>query len=287
MTAITAAPRTGTRTRRNLPPVPVLVAGAILLVLAIAALWPLLFTSADPLATDPVNALQSPSREHPLGTDQLGRDLLTRLVYGARSSLTMGIGATAIAVALGTVLGTIGGISNGWPARAVNRLLDVLFAFPEMLIALVVVTIMGVGGGNVMVAIGIGALANYARVLRSEVLKARRSGYAESARGLGLHPVRIAIAHIIPNAIGPVLVLATMGVGTAITFGAGLSFIGLGVQPPDPEWGQMLSESRSYLSKSPLLGLYPGLLLTLAVISFTVVGRHLKSTYLYRTEASS
>lgn len=271
-----ATARPGRRSR----PWGVWVAAAVLAVLVLAAVRPTLFTAVDPLVTDPLNAFQPPGGAHPLGTDELGRDELARVVHGARASLTMGIGATLVAVLVGGLLGLVAGLASGRVDRAASRLLDVLFAFPEMLVALVVVTVLGAGGVNVLVAIGIGAVPGYARVLRGQVLLARRSGYAEAAVGLGLHPAVVAWRHVLPNAVGPVLVLATMGVGTAITFGAGLSFLGLGVQPPAPEWGLMLSESRDTLARAPWLGLFPGLALTATVVCTTVVGRSLQHRYL-------
>jgi peptide/nickel transport system permease protein len=267
-------------------PVGVWVAGAVLAVLVLAAVAPGTFTSVDPLLTDPVHAFAAPGAGHWFGTDQLGRDQLSRVVHGARASLSVGLGATAIAVVLGSLLGVSAGLARGRADRALARLLDVLFAFPEMLFALIVVTVLGVGGVNVLVAIGIGAVPGYARVLRGQVRLARGSGYAEAAVGLGLHPVAVAWRHVLPNAVGPVLVLATMGVGSAITFGAGLSFIGLGVQPPDPEWGLMLSESRAHLARAPWLGLFPGLVLTATVVCCTVVGRHLQHRHLVPGRAS-
>lgn len=270
----------GAPSRRAARPWGVWAAGAVLAVLVLAALRPTLFTSVDPLVTDPLHAFQRPGAAHWLGTDELGRDEYARVVHGARASLTMGVGATAVAVVLGGLLGLTAGLASGRVDRAASRLLDVLFAFPEMLVALVVVTVLGAGGVNVLVAIGIGAVPGYARVLRGQVLLARRSGYAEAAVGLGLRPAVVAWRHVLPNAVGPVLVLATMGVGTAITFGAGLSFLGLGVQPPAPEWGLMLSESRDTLARAPWLGLFPGLALTATVVCTTVVGRHLQHRYL-------
>lgn len=265
---------------RRTAPIGAWAAGVVLALLALAALRPTLFTSVDPLLTAPIDAFAPPSADHWFGTDQLGRDEFSRVVHGARASLTLGVGATAIAVALGALLGLTAGLSRGMASRALSRFLDVLFAFPEMLFALIVVTILGVGGVNVLVAIGIGSVPGYARVLRGQVLIARGSGYAESAVGLGLSPTAVAWRHVLPNSIGPVLVLATMGVGAAISFGAGLSFIGLGAQPPSPEWGLMLSESRANLSRAPWLGLFPGLFLTATVIACTVLGRHLQHRYI-------
>lgn len=279
MTAVATPTAWGAERRRLRTPVTVLVAGAVLAVLVIAALRPQLFTQTDPLLTDPINAFQHPSAQHWLGTDELGRDEFARIVHGARASLEMGVGATLIAVTLGTLLGVAAGLARGWADRALSRFLDVLFAFPEMLFALVVVTVLGVGGTSVLIAIGIGAVPGYARVLRGQVLLTKRSGYAQAAVGFGLTRARVAWRHILPNAIGPVLVLATIGVGTAITFGAGLSFIGLGAQPPTPEWGLMLSEARNSLAQAPWLGLFPGVVLTATVICCTVLGRHLQRRF--------
>lgn len=260
----------------------VTIAAAVFGVLLVAAIWPQLFTSYDPVASAPAKALQGPSAEHWLGTDQLGRDLLSRLVYGARYSITLGIGATVIGLVGGVVIGAISGYARGWLDRVVTRLLDVLLAFPEVLIALITITVLGPGEWSVLWAVGIGRIPASARLVRAEVLRIRNSGFVASGIGLGLSPARIIARHVVPNSLGPVLVNAVLGVGVSIIFGASLSFLGLGAVPPTPEWGLMLSEARQYLGIAPWIAIWPGLFITITVVSITVTGRWAQQRFLSR-----
>lgn len=264
--------------RTNIPFGFVLAAG-VLVVLIAMALFPGLFTSVDPLKADPLGSFQPPSLEHPFGTDQLGRDQFSRVIYGAQLSLGMGFGATLIGLTAGLVLGLAAGLSRGIVDRILSRIIDVLYAFPEMLLAILAIAVLGTGFSTLLLAIGIGSIPGYARVLRAQVLQVRTSGYAESAVTLGQNPFKTAWRHVLPNAIGPALVLATIGVGTAIIFGSALSFVGLGAQPPYPEWGLMLSDSRNYLSLAPWLALWPGVFLASTVTSVTVIGRWLQRRF--------
>ncbi|WP_082561498.1 ABC transporter permease [Microbacterium sp. Root61] len=256
-----------------------ILAGIVLLGVVIMALFPSVFAPYDPLLADAGNALQPPSPEHLLGTDQLGRDVYSRVIYGARTSLLLGLGAVAVALVGGIVIGVLAGMSRGVVDRVLSRILDILFAFPDLLIAIVLVAILGVSLPTLLIAIGIGAIPGYARILRSQVQLVRSSGYVESATGLGVPGVLVAIRHIIPNSIGPLLVLATIGIGTAIIAGSALSFVGLGAQPPTPEWGLMLSESRNYLALAPWLGVWPGVFLAVTVVSINLVGRWLQRRF--------
>ncbi|WP_341977993.1 ABC transporter permease [Microbacterium sp. LWO13-1.2] len=272
-------PRAQARLLRTDVPVGMVLAAGILILLIVMAITPALFTDTDPLRTDPLAAFQPPGAAHPFGTDQLGRDQFARVIHGARLSLGMGFGATVIGLIAGLALGLLAGLSRGWGDRVLSRLIDVLYAFPEMLLAIIAVAVLGTGFSTLLIAIGIGSIPSYARVLRSQVLQVRSSGYAESAVTLGQRPALIAWRHVLPNSIGPVLVLATIGVGTAIIFGSALSFVGLGAQPPTPEWGLMLSDSRNYLSLAPWLALWPGIFLAATVISVTVIGRWLQRRF--------
>lgn len=256
------------------------IAAIVLASLVAMAIAPQLFAPIDPLLTNPFNAFQPPSLTHWFGTDQLGRDEFARVVHGARASLTMGVGATLVGLAGGVVLGLLAGLSSGITDRVLSRVIDILFSFPELLLALVAVTVLGVGLPTLLIAIGLGSIPGYARALRSQVILVRTSGYTESAVLLGLKPSAIALRHVLPNSLGPVLVLATIGVGTAIIFGAALSFVGLGAQPPTPEWGLMLSESRNYLAVAWWLGFWPGAFLAATVISVTIIGRALQRRFL-------
>ncbi len=279
MTLDAPLPRRQARLLATDIPVGFVLAGAVLLLLVAMAVAPGAFTSIDPLRTDPLAAFLPPSAEHPFGTDQLGRDQFSRVVHGARLSLGMGFGATLVGLTAGLALGLLAGLSRGIVDRVVSRAIDVLYAFPEMLLAIIAVAVLGTGFTTLLLAIGIGSIPSYARVLRAQVRQVRSSGYAEAAVGLGQGPLRIAWHHVLPNAIGPALVLATIGVGTAIIFGSALSFVGLGAQPPTPEWGLMLSDSRNYLTLAPWLGLWPGVFLAATVVCVTVIGRWLQRRF--------
>lgn len=256
-----------------------IVASTILLGIVLLALFPAILVQADPLAADPAGSLAPPSAAHPFGTDQLGRDVFSRVVHGARASLALGVGAVLVSLAGGIVIGVLAGLSRGIVDRVLSRVLDILFAFPDLLIAIVLVAVLGVSLPTLLIAIGIGAIPGYARILRSQVQIVRSAGYVEAARGLGVPGIVLAVRHVVPNSIGPVLVLATIGVGTAIIAGSALSFVGLGAQPPTPEWGLMLAESRDYLAIAPWLGVWPGVFLAVTVIAINVVGRWLQRRF--------
>lgn len=269
--SVSASPR-----RVNLA---LVVSLAIVAVAAIAAVAPSLLTSTDPLAADPLASHLPPSLSHPAGTDIQGRDVLTRIIYGARYSLVIGIGATAVSLLLGITIGVAAGIGPRSADRALSRLTDVVASFPEVLLALVLIAFTGRGAGNLVLALGIAGLPRYTRLIRSQVLLTRASGYVEQARTYGRGRLTIAFRHILPNALGALPVVATIGFGGAITGAAGLSFLGLGPQPPAAEWGLMLSESRNYLRQAWWTGVFPGVALTLVVIAATVLGRHLQQRY--------
>lgn len=273
------ASRVGVR-RFEVPPFGVLVALVVFLLLVVAAIVPSVFSGQDPYASNPADAFAAPSAEHWLGTDQLGRDQFTRLIYGARYSILLGVGATLIGLVGGIVLGVLAGYARGTWDRVITRFLDVLLAFPDVLVALVTITVLGPGEWSLIWAVGLGRIPGSARLVRGEVLRIRESGFVRSGIGLGLHPARLIIRHVVPNSLGPVLVHAVLGVGVSIIFGASLSFLGLGAVPPTPEWGLMLSEARQYLSIAPWIAIWPGLLITVTVVSITVVGRWFQQRFI-------
>ncbi|MGW2199924.1 ABC transporter permease, partial [Streptosporangium sp. NPDC001682] len=220
-----------------------------------------------------------PSAEHWFGTDHLGRDVLSRVVHGAGHSLSIGAAAIGLAAGAGALLGVLAGLSPRYLDELLSRLFDVVATFPELLLALLVIAVTGPGTGNVILAIGIAQIPNYARVIRAQTFVVRRSGYVEQAVTFGLaRPVLVA-RHVLPNVLGPLPVLATIGMGTAIIATSGLSFLGMGPQPPSPEWGSMLSEARNYLRVAWWTVLFPGLSVTLTVISLTLVGRRLQRRF--------
>ncbi|MGW2151261.1 ABC transporter permease [Nonomuraea bangladeshensis] len=267
----------------RIPPAAVLLPMAFLALLTVAVAAPGLLTAADPLAADPLAALAPPGGAHWLGTDHLGRDVLARVVHGARHSISIGVAATGLAVTGGVLLGLAAGLSPRWLEETLTRAFDVLSTLPELLLALLVVAITGPGTGNVILAIAVAQIPTYARVIRAQTFVVRRSGYVEQAVTFGRPRAAIIAGHVLPNVLGPIPVLATIGLGTAIIAGSGLSFLGMGPQPPAAEWGAMLSEARNYLRVAWWEAVFPGLAITLTVVCLTVAGRRLQRRFEGRT----
>ncbi|WP_416424456.1 ABC transporter permease [Pseudomonas sp. App30] len=253
-----------------------LLAGLFIAWLLAAALVPGLFSHADPLAIVPRDAFHAPGWAHWFGTDQSGRDIYARIVHGARQSLFIGVAATALAMSIAISLGLLGGLLGGWTDRAIGWLLEVLFAFPSLVLALLFVAVFGSGIGPLIIATGIGGAPGYARMVRGQVLSVRNAGYIEAARALGHRPARIILRQLLPNALRPLVVTMTMGVGQAIVWASALSFLGLGAKPPAPEWGTMLSMGRDFVVNAPWLTIVPGLFIVLTTLSTTVLGRYLQ-----------
>lgn len=255
----------------------VCAAAVILGFLVICALWPQLIAPYDPYALNLLQSLKPPSLAYPFGTDQLGRDIFSRVVHGASYSLYVGIGATLIAVGVGIVIGLVAGAAGGIVDMAFMRVVDILLAFPGLLMSMAVVAFLGTGITNVLLAIAIAAIPGYARIVRAQVLVIRNSGFVEAARIIGQHPLLTLVRHVLPNTVGPLVVLSTLGVGNAILHSASLSYLGLGPKAPTPEWGLMLSEGQGYLRAAWWIGVFPGVFATLAIISTTVLGRYVKA----------
>ncbi len=245
----------------------------VLTLVAIAAPW---LAPYDPIRQNPLMSLKPPSAEHWLGTDQFGRDIFSRILYGARISLRIGLVSVGIAIALGGFLGLVSGFYGGWLDQVISRFVDLLLAFPGILLALVIVSVIGPSLTNVMVAVGIAATPTYARVVRGSVLAARENVYVEAAHALGAGDRRVLVRHVLPNVLAPVIVLATLGVAGAILTGAALSFLGLGAAPPTPEWGAMLSEGRNYMRLAWWISTFPGLAIMLAVLATNLFGDGLR-----------
>lgn len=221
-------------------------------------------------------ALQGPSIKHPFGTDKFGRDQLSRILYGGRVSLRVGIIAVAVALVFGGALGVAAGFIGGKVDSVIMRVMDVLMAVPGMLLAVAIAASLGAGLGNMMIAIGIGNIPSYARITRAAVLSAKENEYVEAARATGVSNLGIIVRHILPNSIAPVIVQATLGVASSITACAMLSFLGLGAPPPTPEWGGMLSTARDYLRTEPYMAIFPGLFIMITVFSLNVMGDGLR-----------
>lgn len=220
--------------------------------------------------------LLPPSVEHPLGTDEFGRDILSRIIYGARWALLAGILADSIALVLGVIVGVIGGFYGGRVDAAVVWLTDVMLAFPYLLLAMIIVAIFGPGITNAMIAIGIVYMPQYARLVRGTVLSLKEKEFIEAARCISASPFRIMFRHILPNCLAPIIVMATLAIGWAIVQTAGLSFLGLGAQPPMPEWGAMLSGGRNYMLSAWWIATFPGLAIVVTVVGFNLLGDGLR-----------
>ena len=244
----------------------------LLLLAAVAVIVPRIIT-IDPYRQSLADSLLPPGTAgHPLGTDHLGRDLLLRLIDGARVSLAMGFIAVGIAVIVGGFIGLIAGYFGGMTDGVLMRLIEVQLTFPGILFALVIVTILGSGLTKAMIAIGIASVPRFARVVRGSVLAARHELYVEAAKSIGASDRRVMFVHIVPQVLGPVITLATLGLANAILAGAALSFLGLGPQPPTAEWGLMLADSRKYLQVAWWLGVFPGLAIMIAVLAINLLG---------------
>jgi len=246
---------------------------ATLAVLAVAAPW---LSARDPIRTAPREALQPPGARFVLGSDQFGRDVASRVLHGARVSLLVGVISVSIAVGLGAPIGLVSGYYGGRLDALIMRVMDVMLAFPGILLALAIVSVLSPGLGNVMIAVGLSAVHGYARLVRATVLSAREHLYVEAARALGGGDGAILVRDILPNVVAPLIVTATLGLGGAILSAAALSFLGLGSQPPQPEWGRMLSEGRDYLREAWWISTFPGLGILVTVLAMNLVGDGLR-----------
>lgn len=246
--------------------------------LATIALTAPIISPADPNEVAPREALQAPSTAHPFGTDQYGRDVLSRVIYGTRISLLVGFIAVSIAVVTGTTLGLISGYYGRWIDITIMRFIDVMLAFPGILLALALVSILGPNLPNLMIAVGVSSVPSYARLVRGSVLSAREQVYVEAARVIGARDITIMRRHVLPNVVAPVIVVATLGVAAAILWAASLSFLGLGSQPPTAEWGRMLSEGRNYLREQWWIATFPGLAIMMTVLGMNLLGDGLRDT---------
>jgi peptide/nickel transport system permease protein len=244
-----------------------------LALMALGAPW---LSPRDPIRTAARDALQPPGARFVLGSDQFGRDVASRVLHGARVSLTVGLIAVSIAVALGAPLGLVSGYYGGRLDGLIMRVMDVLLAFPGILLALAIVSVLTPGLTNVMIAVGLSAVPTYARLVRASVLSARENLYVEAARALGGRDLGILTRYILPNVVAPLIVTATLGLGTAILSAAALGFLGLGSQPPQPEWGRMLSEGRDYLREAWWISTFPGLGIMLTVHAMNLLGDGLR-----------
>ncbi|KAA8884015.1 ABC transporter permease [Nocardia colli] len=252
----------------------VLVLSGVVVLLAIGwALFPSVFAGGDPLIGVPAQKFQSPSAQHWFGTDNLGRDLYTRMVHGAGLSLTATLAAVGIALITGSVLGLLSGAVGGIVDAAVMRVVDVLLSIPALLLSLALVTALGFGTRNVAIAVGVSLVANFARVMRSEVLRVRHEVFVEAAHASGVRWYTVLLRHVLPNSYQPVLALAAVEFGMAVLSISALSFLGYGAKPPTPEWGSLISEGRNYLATAWWMTTLPGLVIVAVVVAAQRLGR--------------
>ena len=244
-----------------------------LVILALIGPW---ISPYKPLALDPINRLKGPSWAHLFGTDSLGRDILSRVIYGSRISIVIGLIAVSISLIPGTVLGLVAGFYGRRVDEPIMRFMDIMLAFPAILLAIFITAILGPSLLNTMIAVGIVYIPHYARIVRSSVLSLKQQLFVQAVRSLGGSNLRILALHIFPNTVPPIIVYATLGMGTAVLQAAALGFLGLGAQPPTPEWGAMLSEGRQYIQNAPHVAAFPGLAIFALVLGFNLFGDGLR-----------
>lgn len=267
-----------TDARRQYTRNPSAVMGMVILaVIVLACIAAPLLTSYAYDKISPMEAFNAPSAEHLMGTDKFGRDVFTRVLFGGRISLQVGLIATTIGCSIGLALGMIAGYTGGYVDEGIMRLLDVMLAFPGILLAMTVVAILGTGLYNLMIAVGIGSIPTYARLVRSSVLTAKETDYVLAARATGLRSRRIMWRHILPNITAPLIVFATLSVATAVLSGAALNFLGMGAKPPSPEWGIMLADGREQLARAWWVSLFPGMAITIVSLCINFIGDGLRS----------
>ncbi len=263
----------GSRGLRN----PLVVGGGVLVgLMAALALWAGGVAPYDPTEMKVADALKAPSPAHLFGTDRFGRDVLSRTIYGSRIALAVASTSIAIAFAVGSGLGLVSGFLGGWLDLVIGRVMDVMFAFPTLILAIAVAAMLGPGLDNAALAIAVVYVPLFSRVARGPVIAEREKDHVVAALGLGAGRVRVLLRHILPNVLAPLIVQASVGLAFAILTEASLSYVGLGTQPPDPSWGTMLNEGRTYLETAPWMSVFPGLAIMLAVLAFNLLGDGLR-----------
>lgn len=256
-----------------------MVAGIFILLLVLVAIFAPFIAPYDPYATDYGQAMMPPSAYHWAGTDIYGRDILSRIIFGARISLSVGLSSVMLGAIVGVTLGLISGFFGGFLDEIIMRSSDVLFAFPGILLAIAVVAILGPGLVNVVAAVAIFSIPTFARIVRSNTLSLKESLYVRAARSMGASDKRIMFVHIMPGTLSGAIVYFTMRIGTSILTASALSFLGLGAQPPTPEWGAMLAESRDYIGVADHLTIFPGIAIFLTVLAFNIFGDGLRAAF--------
>jgi peptide/nickel transport system permease protein len=248
----------------------------IIILLALTAIFAPLLAPYDPYNTDVVTRLTPPSSEHWLGTDAVGRDTLSRIIYASRTSLLVGVGAVGISAVIGQILGLIAGYYGGWVFNVIMRLIDTMMALPQLVLALVISTVLGGGLKNVIIALAIGGIPVHCRMMCGQVMTVKENDYVLASRAIGASDTRMMFRHIFPNAFPSLLVVMTIGLGATILAEAGLSFLGVGINPPECAWGSMISDGYRFLRTNPILSIAPGVALMLVVFGFNMMGDGLR-----------
>jgi peptide/nickel transport system permease protein len=272
-----ARPRSSTRTvNRVLHSRSALVGGVVLLLIVLVALAAPAISPFDPIKANQRLTLESPSLEHLMGTDRLGRDIFSRVLWAGQTSLPIGLVSVAIGVLFGVTVGLLAGYYGGWVDAISMRVVDLLQAFPGILLALAIIAILGGSLTNLMIAVGIAAIPDYVRITRGTVLSVKEREFVLAARVIGCRGPAIMLRHILPNVVAPLIVLATLGMAAAIITGSTLSFLGLGIKPPTPEWGNMLADGREFLQRAPWVAFFPGAAIMVTVLSINLLGDGLR-----------
>lgn len=248
----------------------------LLIMLVFCAVFAPVLAPYDPYESNLPQALQPPSSEHIMGTDELGRDIFSRILYGARISLIVGVEAVGLALICGVILGALAGYYGGKTDTGIMGIMDIMLSFPDILLAIAFMTVMGRGVDKAVIAIGIVSIPQYARIVRGSVLSVKENVYVTAARAIGNSDFRLIFVHILPNVLAPIIVRATIGVSIAILAAAALGFLGLGVEPPTAEWGTMLGSGRQTIFNAPHIVTFPGLAITLTVMAFNLLGDGLR-----------
>jgi len=254
----------------------VIFGGVIIALLILIAIFAPLISPYDPLQQHLTQTLEQPSSQYPLGTDDLGRDILSRIIWGSRISIMVGVVGVLIAAVLGMGLGIVAGYYGGWIGAVIMRFIDTLLAIPPLLLMLAIASALGSGLFNVLLALGIGMFPTYCRLMNSQIITLKMSDYVVASRSIGANDIRIMFRHLLPNSFPPLLVLITLNMGTAIMMEASLSFLGIGIAPPTATWGAMISNGYMYLLTNPLMSFIPGIAILLVVLSFNMVGDGLR-----------
>jgi peptide/nickel transport system permease protein len=253
-----------------------MIGGGIITVIVLSAIFAPLLSTGDPEAMEMTLRLKGPSWDHPMGTDQFGRDLLSRILFGARISLSVALIAVALSVAIGVTIGLISGYYGGYLDLLSQRLVDIFLAFPVLLLAIALVAALGPSPRNVVLALGLVGWTSYTRLVRVDVMALKNREFVQAARVSGASDVRVIVKHILPNVLSPVLVLSTLGIGYAIVAESGLSFLGLGVQPPKPSWGWTVAFGTRFLRNAPHLSTFPGIAIMITVLGCNLLGDGLR-----------